>query len=421
MDIYFQYPEKLGLFFNDFESRYLVAYGGRSSAKSWTACRAGLQRNFRFGDSIVVFRDFNSSLDESAFKIFKNTIEEFELQRFYKINEGKIINLVNDSRILFKGYDRNTVSVKGLEKIKIAIIEEGETLKEDPFDIIDGTLRLDGSQIFIMFNPFKKEDFVFKHFITNQIEGSNVVKVNYCDNPWVSETTILQADRMKRRNYQRYLWMYKGEPLELAESMVFAEKITVQNFDIPDEKDIFRNRFFYGVDWGFSIDPTAAIKCFIKDNYLYISNEVYKTKISNSDLPSFIRGIPDIDSGLIYADSARPEHIDECQKAGLSIYPVNKSKMYEQKYRKDKGNKVTFIRAFIDFILDLEGIIIHPRCENTIAEFMNYSYKVDSRTNEIFPEVANGQKDHLIDATRYALSQIIRGNVGIEELAQFFN
>jgi phage terminase large subunit len=145
---------------------------------------------------------------------------------------------------------------------------------------------------------------------------------------------------------------------------------------------------YFGVDWGFSKDPTTLVKSyFIDDNKLYIQDERWVKGCPIEQLPDIFGGVKRIKEGLITADNNKPEIITYLKKRGFNIRGA----------KKGAGS----IEAGVVWLQDRK-IIVHPRCEHMIHELKIYSYKVDLRTEQILPVLADRQEDHMIDALRYA-------------------
>lgn len=168
----------------------------------------------------------------------------------------------------------------------------------------------------------------------------------------------------------------------------------------PDEKTVFTNWtiqefetdpdavFQFGCDFGFSVDPTVLIRCYLKERTLYIDHELYLKQCETIDLPKMFLSIPESQRYIIVADSARPETISHLRNNGYpKIMPSIKGK-----------------NSVIEGIELLKGfkIVVHPTCKNIIDELSFYSYATDKDSGKVLPEIAKGQQDHGIDALRYA-------------------
>lgn len=142
-----------------------------------------------------------------------------------------------------------------------------------------------------------------------------------------------------------------------------------------------------GADWGFSVDPSVLIQCYIEGRKLYVTYEAYQVGCEIVDTPSLFMTVPDAEKWPIVADSARPETISHMRKNGFpKIHPAVKGPGSI-----DDG--IEWLKSF--------DIIVHPRCTHLIDELTCYSWKPHPDTGQ--PTNQLGDKDnHVIDALRYA-------------------
>jgi phage terminase large subunit len=152
--------------------------------------------------------------------------------------------------------------------------------------------------------------------------------------------------------------------------------------------------WFYGIDFGFANDPTAALRCcMIGDRTLYIDHEAYEVGVPMEATPALVAKLPDVRKWPATGDSARPETIDYLRRNGIPrVRPA----------RKGKGS----VEDGISFLQGLD-MIVHPRCANLVRELGSYAYRIDKRTGEILPEPEDAN-NHLIDALRYATERLHR-------------
>ncbi|MDE2078708.1 MAG: terminase large subunit, partial [Burkholderiales bacterium] len=145
--------------------------------------------------------------------------------------------------------------------------------------------------------------------------------------------------------------------------------------------------FRYGADWGFSIDPSVLVRCWIDGKRLYVDHEAYMVGCEIDALPSLFMSVPDAEKWPIVADSARPETISYMRKHGFpKILPAIKG-------ARSLEEGVEFLKSF--------DIVVHPRCKHLIDELTLYSYKTDPLTGLVIPQLED-KDNHVIDALRYA-------------------
>jgi phage terminase large subunit len=190
----------------------------------------------------------------------------------------------------------------------------------------------------------------------------------------------------KATDYDKYLWIWEGNPRRVTEAQVFKGKFRVAAFDTPADVE----RIYLGADWGFSQDPTVLIRCFIRNQVLWIDYEAYGVGVDIDDTPELFESVPGAKAWPVIGDSARPETISYLRKQGWTIHGA----------KKGKGS----VEDGIQFIRSFRGVVIHDRCRHTADEFKLYSYKTDKLTNEVLP-ILEDKNNHCIDALRYALEK----------------
>lgn len=368
--------------------RYKVFYGGRGAAKSWHFAIALILIASRKKIRVLCTREYQASIGESVHKLLAQTIERLNLEKYYIINEKKIL-CSNGSEFLFHGLYHDINKVKSLENINICWLEEGQSVSRKSWEVLIPTIRSEKSEIWVSFNPQLEEDDTYQRFVCNSPDNSLVKKVTYRDNPWFPEVLRQELESCKKTDYVSYLNIWEGECIKYTESQIFRNKYEVQDFITPDNV-----QFYYGADWGFSKDPTVLLRAFIRENILYVDYEAYGVNVDLDQTPALFDLVPQSRKYPIKADGARPETIHFMQKRGFIISAA-------AKWAGSVMDGIGILKSF-------SKIVIHSRCKHTINEAKHYSYKVNRNTNEILPLVED-RYNHCFDALRYALDTYIRG------------
>ena len=187
----------------------------------------------------------------------------------------------------------------------------------------------------------------------------------------------------------RYNWIWEGKFLQVSDASILAKKLKVQDFDITED---FSTPYI-GVDWGFSVDPTAAIECYVFSDNLYIRRACSKVGLELDDTADYlIKHIPSIKKYTSRADNARPETISKVKK-DISLITACK------KWKGSVEDGVVYLQSF-------KQIIVHPEAECCLAELSAYNYKVDSNGDPT--TVIDDASNHYADALRYALEPLLR-------------
>lgn len=384
-------------------SRYKGADGGRSGGKSHFFAELLIEAIF-YNPNLqwVCIREIQKSLKFSAKKLLEDKIKKFGLEHLFDITLTEIRRIGGDGIIIFQGMQDHTAdSIKSLEGFDGAWVEEAQSLSARSLELLLPTIRKAGSEIWFTWNPDNENDAVEEMRTDPDMV---LIQVNYYDNPFLSKEAIREAEKHKIRKPETFDHVWLGGYNKRNEAAIFLDKWKIEEFepvleDILDDDGKVEAKAWdplHGLDFGFSQDPTAAVRCYVENDYLYIYQEaggigldldVTKDKLEHS--------IPDISKYTIRADSARPESISYLRKHGMA-------NMISVK--KWSGS----VEDGIEWIKSLKGIVVHPSCTEVIDELKLYSYKIDKRTGDILPDIVD-KHNHYIDAIRYALQPLIKG------------
>jgi phage terminase large subunit len=373
------------------KSRYKSIFGGRGSSKSWTVAAIMLLKAMSGKVRILCVREIQKSIKDSVHKLLSDLIEMHEIGNRFTITKDGIKENITGSEFIFTGLYRNQNQLKSMEGVNYCWVEEAHSVSNESLDILIPTIRQPESEIWFTYNRQTTDDPVHKRFVEANRDDTIVVNVNHDDNPFFPEVLRHEMEWDRANDVDKYMHIWKGEPLKHSEAQVFYGKWSIEHFDTPEGMV-----FYFGADWGFSKDPTTLIRCFIAEGCLYIDYETWGVGVDIVDIPELFKNVPDSTVNIITADSARPETISHVRANG---YP------YIKRSKKGKGS----IEDGISFIRSFKKIIIHPRCKHAIDEFKCYSYKVDKLTGD--PTVIIEDKNnHIVDALRYAIEAIMKKN-----------
>lgn len=201
-------------------ARNRVLYGGRASSKSWDAAGFAtfLADNYRL--RILCVRQFQNKIEESVYTLLKTQIERFRLRRRFRVLETKIEHRRTGTEFLFYGLWRHIDEIKSLEGIDILWIEEAHNLTEAQWKILEATIRKQGSQIWIVFNPRLASDFVYKRFVVNPPPDTVKRLINYDENPFLSETMLRVIAAAKAEDEDEFAHIYLGVPKDDDDSVI---------------------------------------------------------------------------------------------------------------------------------------------------------------------------------------------------------
>lgn len=385
--------------------------GGRGSTKSTFAaqqCALGIISDPNA--NAICIRKTANTLRGSILPTVLFAIDKLEKgNKFDHIKSPtEITYLPTEQQIIMRGLD-DPSKLKSIKirkgYFKILWFEEVEEFSgmEEIRSVRQSVLR--GGEKFVTiftFNPPRNPN----HWIYQELAYNNPDRLihhsHYEDVPrhWLGDEFFKIAERLKENNFEAYQHEYCGIPIGNPEEIIFSGSYETQDFTTPPSNQVYQQRFFYGADWGFANDPTALIRCFIRDDILYIDQEASGVGVEIDHLHALFDEVPEVRQWSIKADCSRPETISYMKRQGFNIEGA-------PKWENSVIDGIEYLKSF-------KKIIIHTRCTKTLMEFQNYSYKIDKNTKEILPKVNDTAGfDHFIDAIRYALASYIKKDVSI--------
>lgn len=382
-------------------SRYRVLKGGKASKKSSTTALNFIFRLMKYPKSnlLVVRRVMNTHRD-STFAQLSWAQSRLGVTHLWNntVSPMEMCFLPTGQKILFRGFDdvmklaSATVSSGVLNFVWIE--EAFEIERETDFDKLD--LSVPRGQIpqglfkqtTLTFNPWSASHWLKSRFFDKPTNDIATFSTNYKCNEFLDSTDLAVFRRMERQNRRKYEVAGLGN-WGISEGLVF-ENWQTGIPDIPKE-ELYMWRDFFGLDYGYSNDPTAfiAFKVNPVKRQIYVYDEFYKKRMLNRDIAAEI-----IRKGYakerIRADSAEPKSNDDLRRMGISrIYPSQKGK-----------------DSILHGIAEISEykIFVNPACENTLHELANYVYEdKPSPSGQIMPA---DRDNHLCDAMRYAFCDV---------------
>lgn len=388
--------------YQDKDKFIILITGGRGSGKSF-ATSAFIERlTFEKKPDDIVHQILYTryTMVSAHISIIPEMMEKIELDgtsKYFKSTRTDVVNKMTGSRIMFRGIKTSsgvqTAKLKSIHGITTFVCDEAEEwTNEQDFDKIMLSIRQKGIQnrIIIIMNPTDSNHFIYKKYIENthklvEIDGvpvqisthPNVLHIHttYFDNlDHLSDEFLKEVRQMKEDNPEKYAHTVIGRWADVAEGAVFKKWGIVDEF--PEEC----KKIGIGLDFGFTNDPTAAIRCGVIDNRLYLDEIDYRTGLLSSDIIKSVRPW-----GLkVIADSADPRTIQEIHNGGVRIYAVQKG----------AGSIV----AGIDKMKEYE-MFITRRSYNLQREWRNYVWAKDKDGNYI--NEPEDHDNHGVDAARY--------------------
>lgn len=365
-------------------SRFKAAWGGRGGGKSRSVASALVLKALQGPERVLCAREVQKSIKDSSKRLLDDEIERMGVGAFFDSTESEIRG-ANGSLFIFAGLRGNASQIKSLEGVTIAWVDEAQTITQASIDTLIPTIRAPNSEIWLTWNPLRADDPVDAMFRgETPPPGSMVIEVQHDDNPWFPEELRVQMEWQRERDFDKYLHIWRGAYWKNSEARVF------KNWRVGSEVEFEGHgvaEYRLGADFGYSIDPSCLVRCYIRGAQLFVDHESYMIGCEIIQLPELFGRVPDADKWPITADSSRPETISYLRSHGFpKIRPSIKGAGSVEE-------GISFLQSF--------DIVIHPRCKHVAEELSTYSYKTDSLTGEPIPQLQD-KNNHLIDALRYA-------------------
>lgn len=388
-----------------FRGRYRVCKGSRASKKSKTAALWYIVNMMDYpGANLLVVRKVFRTLKDSCFTELKWAINRLGVQAHWEIKESplEMTYIPTGQKIYFRGLDDpmkvTSITVEVGALCWLWIEEAYEIMNEDNFDMLDESIRgevPDGlfKQVTLTFNPWNEHHWIKKRFF-DAADDPNILAMttNYTMNEWLDDADKKLFEDMKKHNPRRYRVAGLGD-WGIVEGVIY-ENWKEEAFNIADIRKIPGIRSAFGLDFGYTNDP-SALWCAMVDltgKKIYVFDELYKKGMSNEALFTNISEMG-YRKERIRADSAEPKSIDRLRELGMSNIRAA---------RKGKDS----VNNGIDYIQDFE-IIIHPDCVNFITEISNYTWGEDKFGKRL--NVPIDDFNHLMDAMRYGMEDFSKG------------
>lgn len=378
-----QIPVEYKRLFDD-DWREAAIYGGRGSLKSHTVGRFLLIRARQAKTRVACFREFQNSIAESSHQLLSDLIDQYKLREF-KVTDNSIVNQLNGSDFLFKGLHHNEQSVKSIEGIDLAWVEEAQTVSKKSIDVLTPTVRKPGSKIIYTYNRLEEEDPVHKRLVIEGRPNSLIINVNYdvaMKHGWFPEVLRIEMedDREKRSALYRHKWL--GEP-NTTEGRIYQGWNIID--EIPHEAKLVR----YGVDFGYSIDPTVIVAIYYYNGGYIIDEVTYQKGLSNKSIADILNTR---EKALVIADSAEPKSIQEIYDYGVNIQGANKG----------QGS----VNQGIQFVQD-QKLSLTRRSIKTHTAYVSYRWATDKDDKPLnVPDDTVHEWSNPMDAIRYGMNSL---------------
>jgi phage terminase large subunit len=396
--------ERYGQLFTE-KPRYIILMGGRAAGRSTVASQFALANllapsYFRCAIMRYILGDIRNSIYQDII----DRSEEQDVKDNLYIRENLLTISYGKNKISGMGFKKSSsdqkAKLKSLANYNCIIIEEADEVSEEDFMQLDDSIRTLKSDITIilLLNPPSKQHWIIRRWfnlLQSEVEGYYMpelksdqtdtifIHTTYRDNIInLNQTTIDNYERYKTNRPDHYYNMIKGLVSEGARGRIFKNWHIVTN----DLFNALPYTSFYGLDFGFTNDPTALVEIKTHNEQVWIRELIYETGLTNQRIAQRLTTLGVLKNAAIYADSAEPKSIEEIRLEGWSIRPAPKG--------------ADSINAGVDLMLSKE-IYYTEGSSNISIESQEYRWALDANkepTNKPIDDF-----NHAMDASRYAL------------------
>jgi phage terminase large subunit len=392
------FPEKFQFLFKPM--RYKVAYGGRGGAKSWAFARALLLMAAQKKMLIVCAREIQNSIRDSVHRLLESQIQQMGLQGFYEVTK-EVIRGANGSEFIFKGLWNNVDNIKSLEGADVVWIEEANLTSEGTWEKLKPTVRKEGSEIWLSFNPELEEDYLHEVFVVGAPPAnSHVVKVGWQDNPWFPSVLRDEMLEMRTKDAAKHAHIWEGHCKQVVDGAIFAGELQSAH----DDNRITRVPVQAGVPvstyWDLGYSDNTAIWFVQMVGFEYRVIDFYQANAQK--MPHYVDVLAR--RGYLYGDHHLPHDAEHEQLAASeSIKQQLQSALRDNKAL---GKQVRIVertpskaqaidsarRVFERCVFDKE------RCKEGLQCLKRYRYKTDEKTGRTSKDPTHDKWSHGADA-----------------------
>ena len=382
------------------KKRYVVCKGGRASKKSKTTALWIISNLMKYPlSNALVIRAYYNTLENSCYADLQWATRQLKVNHLWRFTKQPLAAtyLPTKQKIIFAGTDKpDSITSIAVPKgyINFAWWEEAFQIKDELiFDKIDQSLRGQMPEGYfirhtITFNPWSSQSWLKKRFFDNPDSNTLSMTTTYKNNEFLSDADIELLESIKNRDRRLYNVAALGEWGQLGD--LIYNNFEMKQFDINESR--FKSyEHVVGLDWGYSIDPTAIVDIYVneQDKEIYIDREFYRKGMLNTDIYQALQNMQ-LNKTVIIADSAEPKSIEELRRLGCSRIRA---------CSKGKDSILQGIQKIQQY-----KVYINTNCTETYKEFNMYGWQKDK--NDITIQKPMDEFNHIMDALRYAIQVV---------------
>ena len=338
--------------------------GGTRSGKTYAILQFLIVRGLESAQTITVVRRTIPSLKRTIIKDFTDILKSLGVwdemdwnttDRTYKLGES-IVQFINSD---------DPEKLRGL-KSDILYIDEASELDEESYFQL--SIRTTG-RIILSYNPT-----VSPYHWLRQMQDCDRYITTYKDNIYLPIEMVRAIEELQYKNPKQWTIYGKGE--------FAANDKAIYNFEVVED---YEAEFVaFGLDWGYSQDPTAVVAIYKNGDNLYLEEILYEKGLVLKDIADKLNKLDITKSEEIWCDSSEPRSIEELYRMGFNAKAVKKG-----------PDSIKFGIS----VMQNHKLHVHKKSQNLINEMYAYQYATDK--HGYITDTPEGGLDHLLDAARY--------------------
>ena len=356
------------------KAKIQVHQGGTRSGKTYSILTALIELCHKnSGLVITICRKTFPALRATAMRDFFEILNREDIYNPDLHNKSDATYQLWGNMVEFISIDQPQ-KVRGRKRDVLFINEANEITLEDWRQLLLRTTE----RTIIDYNPSDEFHWIYDEVIPR--EDAAFFQTTYQDNPFLPESVVLEIERFKEAD-ENFWRVYGLGERGASQATVFTHWKEVDQ--IPNEFKPLN----YGLDFGYTNDPTAIVQTFTDGHGFAVDELCYATRLTNSDISKVLRDSGVSRSDVIICDSAEPKSIDEIHAHGFNTHGARKGK-------DSVKNGIQFLHS--------RPLLVTARSVNVIKELRNYKWKEDKNGKQLNEPVDSF--NHAIDAMRYAIT-----------------
>ena len=360
------------------EKRIRIVQGGSSAGKTFSIIPLLIDYAVKNENKYI------SVVSESTPHLKRGAMKDFEVimratNRWIEGSFNKqnlVYTFQNDSKIEFFSAD-SPDKLRGARR-DVLFVNEANNVTFEAYQQL--SMRTNDF-IFIDYNPVAE---FWAHTELMDRDDADFVILTYKGNEGLPKSIVDELERAESKKDSSPYWKNWVNVYVYGKIGQLTGAI-ITNWTKCDEVPEYARLMGYGLDFGYSNDPTAMVGFYRADGVIYMKEEMYDKGMTNTDIVDLWK-LKGISKTLpIFADSAEPKSIEELRRYGYNVKPVKKGK-----------DSILF---GIDILSSQDTLYVPASCTNMIKELRNYIWETDKDGHKLNKPI--DKWNHLIDAARY--------------------